>query len=116
MINKSDKLIQIHASAEQFDPTVENLFRQFTVCIVNSFTSSACMNEWVAQYNNNILSIDRARFEPSVCALRAAGNFEPVVVKHMHIVIAKDLHALFAFLHLHRLRSGHKHFTISTCT
>lgn len=47
VVNKSDKLIQIHASAEQFDPTAENLFRQFTVCIVNRLTCSACIQPYI---------------------------------------------------------------------
>ena len=35
VVNKSDRLIQIHSTAEQFDPIAENLFRQIPVSCNN---------------------------------------------------------------------------------
>lgn len=43
VVNKNDRLIQIHSTAEQFDPIAENLFWQIPVSC-NNFSNSYCMH------------------------------------------------------------------------
>lgn len=89
VINKSDKLIQIHATAEQFDPTTENLFRQITVCILNSFTGSVCMHACMNRWLSIKVAYSGLTGLPRVSSVYTKSRQAGLVIKHMRVMIAE---------------------------
>ena len=124
VVNKSDKLIQIHATAEPFDPTAENLFRQFAVRNMSTLTCSSYSYDWLSLHNirtSALKGLREWRASRYLCLLRQLQVIASIVVPHARafmstirtyaqFVVTLHLYVLNTLVHSHCM-----HF-LSTCT